>query len=107
MTSSVLRNIPRWTSYNQFLAEHLLLGKRKQISDHFRTSLSARSVKIEKEVSGKSLPDGTPIAMASPYSWIRSNSLPLPWEKLMPRQQLERWLHAHFLKLYLPFPRKQ
>jgi len=105
MTSSVLRNTCRWATYNQFLAEHLLLGKRKQIVDHFRTSLDANSAMIEKEMSGKCLPDGKYVAMAGPYSWIRSGSLPLPWEKLMPREQLARWLHTHFLKLYLPFPR--
>jgi hypothetical protein len=107
MTSKVLRNITRWNSHNQFLAEHLLLGNRKQISDHFTTYLSAQSVKVETILSGKSLPDGRPLAMSSTYSWIRSNSLPLPWEKLMPRQELEKWFHAHFLKLYLPFPRQR
>jgi hypothetical protein len=102
MTSYVLRNTPVWMTHSDFLAEYLLLGKRTLIYDNFGTVLSDKSKATEDKLSGMDV-DGGGVVMALPYSWKRGHSFPLPWAKLMSRQELKTWVHSHFLKLCLPY----
>ena len=106
MQSNVLRNTSLWITHDQFLAEHLLLADRKRIHDHFKVSLSDVSAKLEQDNDGKIIGGVTGVVMIAPFAWAYRGSGPLPWEKMMPRVELERWLVAHFLKLVLPFPRE-
>ncbi|KAH8594225.1 hypothetical protein B0O99DRAFT_181427 [Bisporella sp. PMI_857] len=104
MTSNVLRNTRRWVTHNQFLTEYLLLADRVQIASNFSACLTDASILIEQAVDG-TLIAGMGAIMSQNMSWMRLSSKPLGWSKLMPRRDLERWLHAHLLKICLPFSR--
>jgi hypothetical protein len=104
MSSNVLRNTPNWVTHQQFLAEYLLLVDRQQITNTFSASLNERSAQLEKALDGV-LIGGSGAIMTQTMSWVRLSSQPLKWSSLMPRRDLERWLHAHFLKVCLPYQR--
>jgi hypothetical protein len=104
MMSMVLRNTTVWTTHDQFLAEYLLLGHRSKIYSHFGTDMSDKSKATEKQLSGMMI-DGGGCVMALQYNWKRGHGFPLAWNKLMSREEVKRWLYAHFLKLCLPFKR--
>ncbi|CAH0025110.1 unnamed protein product [Clonostachys rhizophaga] len=93
-------------SMRRFLAEYILLSDRATIESHLRTSLIQSSKAIEKEYHGMRVGPGG-IVMVSGFEWHRT-SLPtsiLPANARMTRPELEHWLHSHFLKLCLPYPR--
>ncbi|KAK6066355.1 tetratricopeptide [Seiridium cupressi] len=103
MSSYVLRNTTLWTTHNQFLTEYLLLADRSRIANTFSATLTQASTTLEQALDG-TLIGGQGAIMSQPMSWMRTSSKPLEWSKLMPRRDLERWLHAYFLKICLPFP---
>jgi hypothetical protein len=105
MRSYVIRNTPIWKTHSAFLAEHLLLPKREQITSHFRTALKSHSLETEQDNSGR-IVNGGGVVMAAGYEWEPTSSptAQLAPETRMTRGELERWLHSHFLKLCLPFP---
>ncbi|KAK9415882.1 putative DUF4470 domain-containing protein [Seiridium unicorne] len=103
MSSYVLRNTRLWTTHNKFLTEYLLLADRSRIANTFSATLTQASTTLEKALDG-TLIGGQGAIMSQAMSWMRTSSKPLEWSKLMPRRDLERWLHAHFLKICLPFP---
>ncbi|XDG06605.1 hypothetical protein ABKA04_006220 [Annulohypoxylon sp. FPYF3050] len=93
-----------WTTQDQFLTEFLLLNDRRTITDTFATTLTKRSSQIEAEILSLEEygSDGDYVMMPEPFSWTRTQNNPTSWDKLMPRDELVRWLHMHFLKLCLP-----
>ncbi|KAK7931194.1 hypothetical protein PG985_001906 [Apiospora marii] len=101
LVSRVLRNPPAWKSISQYLAEYLPMHDRKLIETHFHLRLS------------RTTPEGLGAMEMLPlmryYQWERAaagpSTTPLTFEALMPRASLARWLHAHFLKICLPYPR--
>ncbi|KAK9770006.1 putative DUF4470 domain-containing protein [Seiridium cardinale] len=103
MSSYVLRNTRLWTTHNQCLTEYLLLADRSYIANTFSATLTQASTTLEQALDG-TLIGGQGAIMSQAMSWMRTSSKPLEWSKLMPRRDLERWLHAHFLKVCLPFP---
>lgn len=106
--SYVMRNPNAWDSHDEFLAEYLLLATRKEIKSHFQTALRPSSLELERKHSSMPLP-GMPGGMFLMFGmeWERTASVmePLAPETRMTRGELERWLHSHFLKLCLPYPR--
>ncbi|VUC28940.1 unnamed protein product [Clonostachys rosea] len=108
LRSYVLLNLYTWDSHDEFLAEFLILGDRRVIESHFRTTLTQLSQFYEARNAGLATPVGS-MAMGTALGWERtaSPSSHLPLEHRMPRPKLETWLHFHFLKLCLPFPRER
>ncbi|KAI1096167.1 hypothetical protein F5B19DRAFT_502463 [Rostrohypoxylon terebratum] len=102
---SLSRNI--WTTQDQFLTEFLLLADRRAISDIFTTTLTERSSCIEAKIlSMEEFKEGGEfVMMPEPFNWVRTKNNPISWDKIMPRDELVKWLHMHFLKLCLP-PRR-
>lgn len=111
LVSCVLRNPPRWRSISQFLAEYLHMYDRKLIRSHFHLKLSADTPEKKQEddivsrMMGMSMPDLSGYPLLPYFRWEHIPSQPMPFEQLMPKPQLLHWLHAHFLKLCLPYPR--
>lgn len=105
MMSMVLRNTTVWTTHDQFLAEYTLLADRRRIYDHFGTDMSDKSKATEKQLSGMMMNSGGCV-MALKYNWKRGHAFPLPWSKLLTRQEMKKWVYANFLKLCLPFKRE-
>ncbi|CAH0050528.1 unnamed protein product [Clonostachys solani] len=106
LRSYVLRNLYTWESHDQFLAEYLVLGNRNVIHSHFRTALTQNSLRLESMNAGQTTSSGS-TAMGVAFEWERTapTSSYMPLQERMPRSRLERWLHSHFLKLCLPYPR--
>ncbi|KAK8014313.1 hypothetical protein PG990_007609 [Apiospora arundinis] len=98
LTATVLKNPPRWNSVTQYLAEYVLMYDRKLIESHFNVKLS------------RTTPEGYEVAMyplMPYYKWERvaAPSKSMEFGDLMPQPQLAKWLHAHFLKICLPYKR--
>ncbi|KAI0842144.1 hypothetical protein F5Y06DRAFT_284960 [Hypoxylon sp. FL0890] len=104
MMFTIALNQEQWATRDQLLADYLLLADRSAIADTFAISLTEKSYYIDDGVFGGRLRSDEPL-MKCPLSWSRPSYKPLAWAKLMPRQELERWLHLHFLKICLPFRR--
>ncbi|CAH0057403.1 unnamed protein product [Clonostachys solani] len=106
LRSYVLRNTPAWETHGQFLAEYLVLSDRERIESHFRTSLNPSSKMIEKQYDQVRVGPGG-IVMVVGFEWHGTSSPAsfLPAKTRMTRPELEHWLHSHFLKLCLPYPR--
>ncbi|KAI0140916.1 hypothetical protein F4776DRAFT_661743 [Hypoxylon sp. NC0597] len=104
ITFTIALNQEQWATREQLLVEHFLLADRPKTTETFATTLTENPFYIDDVISGGPLHSDEPL-MKCPLSWSRTSYEPLAWAKLMPRQELERWLHMHFLKLCLPFPR--
>lgn len=102
LTSTVLRNPPKWKSIDQFLAEYLLLYDRELIRTHFSLKLSTEVHEDPNDIYHQM---GLGFSLMDYVLWERTESQPLTFEQLMPKQKLTKWLHAVFLKLCLPYPR--
>ncbi|KAI1499416.1 hypothetical protein F5X99DRAFT_389871 [Biscogniauxia marginata] len=104
LKSCVLRNTPQWNSTENFNAEHLLMYDHDLLLKHFSVKLAKSS--LEKVLPGFErfiMPLDFPLV--SYTTWERRHDEDPTVEQLLNRASLERWLHAHFLKLCLPFPR--
>lgn len=99
LTSCVLRNPPRWENHDQFLAEYLYMYDRNLIRSHFHLTLSEFT-----RVDDVTVP---PFPLVEHLLWERIELKRLTFEQLMPKPKLMHWLHALFLKLCLPFPRRK
>lgn len=106
MTANVLRNVRQWTTHAGFLCEYLLLDDRQRIEDTFAAALAETSAQAEKKLDGMVVAGGGAV-MGYPFRWQRTSTAPLAWHRLLPRPELERWVHAHVLKLCLPAPRPE
>lgn len=85
---------------------YLLLDDRQRVQDTFAAALTDRSAQFQRAMDGIVIA-GRGAVMAHPLSWSRTSTKPLEWQRMMPRHELERWVHAHFFKLCLPFPRPE
>ncbi|OTA64603.1 hypothetical protein K449DRAFT_463652 [Hypoxylon sp. EC38] len=104
MTFAIALNQEQWATRDQLLVEHFLLADNPKTMETFATTLTEDPFYIDDVITGGSLHSDEPL-MKCPLSWSRTSCEPLPWAKLMPRQELERWLHMHFFKICLPFRR--
>ncbi|KAF2423074.1 hypothetical protein EJ08DRAFT_701344 [Tothia fuscella] len=99
ISSTCLRNTGVFTSIPHFLNEYTLLNDLATINKVFQVNLSPDSP--------LTLWPYQPLALGPDYmDWTRnanSQDLVLPFNKLLPRDVIEKWLHAHFLKICLPF----
>lgn len=89
-------------SHETFQAEYLLMPHDKQITGHF-----AVVRKREPEPSGF-LESTMPIPAFMRENCFIWNAVPdktLSWGNRMKRQEFEAWIHGHFLKICLPYPR--
>ncbi|KAI0889907.1 uncharacterized protein GGS22DRAFT_194210 [Annulohypoxylon maeteangense] len=103
MMSVVSYNPTLWDTQDQFLTEYLLLADRSTITNTFATALTNRSSYMEALLSEKNPgSEGVMAMMQMPFSWTRTSMKPLSWDQIMPRCELTKWLHMHFLKLCLP-----
>ncbi|KAK4209000.1 hypothetical protein QBC37DRAFT_378517 [Rhypophila decipiens] len=93
-----LLNCTSFADMDQFNAEYTLLPNESLISKQFQ---------LKRQLS----PPGVHGFVQEDYmKWdlVPPTGRPLPFEKLpMSRPQLEKWLHAWFLKICLPYPRGQ
>ncbi|KAK6845943.1 hypothetical protein PG987_001131 [Apiospora arundinis] len=82
----------------QYLAEYVLMCDRELIKSHLNVKLL------------RTTPEGYEVAMyplMPYYKWERvaAPSKSMEFRDLMPQPQLAKWLHAHFLKICLPYKR--
>ncbi|KAK8016834.1 hypothetical protein PG993_015023 [Apiospora rasikravindrae] len=103
VTSNVLRNTRVWATHDSFLVDSLLLAGRAKIENTFSTSLVPECSQVEQALDG-SLVGGMGAIMVFSMKWMRQSTKALEWSKLMPRRNVEHWLHAMFFRLCLPFP---
>lgn len=99
ISSYVMRNPMIWPDHNNFLSEHLLLPDHTMIQTHFHTHVSTATTDVainKKNIVG---------FLVEPVAWVKLPSKQLTFEQLLSRQELNRWLYAHFLKICIPFPR--
>lgn len=101
LTSYVLRNPPRWETVEQFLSEYLHMYDRNLIRSHFHLKLSADTPGEEGGFMG------SPFPLMEYLLWERIEPRKMTFEQLMPKPKLTHWLHALFLKLCLPSPRRK
>ncbi|KAI1455661.1 hypothetical protein F4805DRAFT_476581 [Annulohypoxylon moriforme] len=97
LQSFVALNSEVWTTHDQFLTEHLLLTDRSTVTNTFAATLTQHSSKLEARLSNK-----ISGFMQEPFSWTRTNNKHIRSDQSMPRNELVKWLHMHFLKLCLP-----
>lgn len=113
---TVLLNPPMFEDHSPFQAEYLLMHDDKRIRDHF--SLARKPNKLPSlDLAGpmrhllSRMPGGAngpgSFAFEDYITWNREPERTLPRKDLLPRPALEKWLHAHFLKLALPAPREK
>lgn len=89
-------------SRDHFQSEYLLMWDKQQIADHF-------GAELYDQHQGKGLlkckePGSTSLEYQY-WAWRttgREAQARLPWDRLMSRERMERWLYAHFLKICLP-----
>ncbi|KAK8851162.1 hypothetical protein PGQ11_013641 [Apiospora arundinis] len=98
VTSNVLRNTRVWPTHDSFLVDSLLLAGRSKIENTFSASLVPECAQMEKALESMGA------VMVFSMKWMRQSTKALEWSKLMPRRNLEHWLHALFFRLCLPFP---
>ncbi|KAK6860450.1 hypothetical protein PG995_004086 [Apiospora arundinis] len=98
VTSNVLRNTRVWPTHDSFLIDSLLLAGRSKIENTFSASLVPECAQMEKALESMGA------VMVFSMKWMRQSTKALEWSKLMPRRNLEHWLHALFFRLCLPFP---
>ncbi|KAI1213605.1 uncharacterized protein F4807DRAFT_193787 [Annulohypoxylon truncatum] len=96
LLSCALLNASYWEGLKNFNAEYLLMHDPIMIRKHFSVELA------EVENGGTNLDR---FSMLFYHRWERCNSDTTPLERLMSKTDLSRWLHAHFLKICLPFRR--
>ncbi len=115
---TVLLNPPLFHSHEHFQAEYVLMPDEKPITDHFSlvripnpTLEKADPASIELMLRRMGAPshmkdcadfmsEGYIVWEARPVRKLTRN------KDLMPRPALEKWLHAHFLKICVPYPRE-
>ncbi|KAK7711434.1 hypothetical protein SLS64_005458 [Diaporthe eres] len=101
LTSVVLRNPPQWKTIDHFLAEYLHMYDRNLIRSHFHMKLSADTPVEEDDLMGP------PFPLMDYVMWERIEPRKMAFEQLMPKPRLTHWLHALFLKICLPNPRRK
>lgn len=95
-------------SHEHFQAEYLLMPDAKQIENHFHLVRkpdedipeSARAAMMSMMSMGYS-----PFALEGYFIWKPVPIKPLPFSRLMNRDQLETWIYGHLIKICLPCPR--
>lgn len=95
-----LLNPPRFNPHERFQSEYLLMWDKRQIADHFGAELYGQHQGTKFRLPGE-------LCIGPQYCAWKSTGQEkaLPWDRLMPRPHLERWLYAHFLKICLPAKR--
>lgn len=101
LTSCVLRNPPRWETIDYFLAEYLHMYDRNLIKSHFHLKLSVDTPVDDDDLMSP------PFPLMDYLLWERIEPRKMTFEQLMPKPKLTHWLHAIFLKLCLPNPRRK
>ncbi|EGG03113.1 uncharacterized protein MELLADRAFT_65872 [Melampsora larici-populina 98AG31] len=95
LNSCNLRNPPQFETISHFLSEYLLMYDQKLIRSHFQLKISSET---PEETAG-------PMPSMQYLIWERITQQPLTFKQLIPQTKLLHWLHAHFLKICLPYPR--
>ncbi|KAM7183786.1 hypothetical protein V8F33_013365 [Rhypophila sp. PSN 637] len=93
-----LLNCSSFTDMDQFHAEYTLLPSESLISKQFQLKRQSSHLDVQN------------FLQVGYMYWdlVHPTGSPLPFEKLlMSRPQLEKWLHAWFLKICLSYPRGQ
>ena len=87
-------NPDQLTSQEKLQAEYLLLPSASLTTNHFGLSCHRRNRQ------SSFMPD------TDPYIWELQQSFSgqLPWDKLLRRNQVEKWLYSFLLKVCLPYP---
>jgi hypothetical protein len=105
MRFNVLLNPPKFETHAHFQAEYLLMSDERRIASHF-------GLRRVQPSTGDDLPPdfermfGRIPFMAEDYIvWEKIPSKTLSWDQLPPRRAFDKWMHAHFLKICLPYPR--
>ncbi|CEJ86325.1 hypothetical protein VHEMI04074 [[Torrubiella] hemipterigena] len=99
-----LLNPPEFGNHQTFQSEYLLMHDTKLICQHFLLS------RCPGNDSNRNLP---PMLVAMGESFLFEDymiwdSVPrstLPFQQLLPKSGLEKWIYAHLLKICLPYPR--
>ncbi|KAI1453780.1 hypothetical protein F4805DRAFT_478149 [Annulohypoxylon moriforme] len=83
-------------SIENFNAEYLLMHDPATIRKHFSVELA--EVELEEGPAPY-------LELKRYHRWERQRNYIIPLEQLMPKAGLFKWLHAHFLKICLPYYR--
>lgn len=95
VTSCNMRNPQAFETVSQYLSEYLIMYDRKLIQSHFQFKLTTEP---PKDQAG-------PMLLMEYLLWEHIPQKPLTFEQLMPQTKFFHWLHSHFLKFCLPYPR--
>ncbi|KAI1407812.1 hypothetical protein F5Y13DRAFT_183048 [Hypoxylon sp. FL1857] len=104
ITFTIALNQEQWATRDNFLVDYLLLANHSTVTDTFGISLAEKRSYIDDVISGGHLRSDEAL-MKCPLTLSRTSYEPLARTDLMPRQELERWLYMHFLRICLPFRR--
>ncbi|KAK3358423.1 hypothetical protein B0T24DRAFT_129299 [Lasiosphaeria ovina] len=112
---TVLLNPPEFGSHEHFQAEYMMMHDKKRIADHFSIvrivdpHAEQTSPEQDEVLSSMNLSDAGRRFMSEGYIvWEKCPVKKLSRGKdMLPRPALEKWLHALFLKICVPYPREK
>ncbi|KAM0322180.1 hypothetical protein ACHAQA_009670 [Verticillium albo-atrum] len=127
LAANCFLNSSSWTSRQHHLAEYLLLSTDDQVEQMFAVALKPGCPGDLDDQTNPYLNGGLPpeiLAMSHHMPMLGGPSMPLwvfveychwtrrrsaspPLEQLKPREDLDRWLHTHLLKICVPVKRPQ
>ncbi|KAE9983145.1 hypothetical protein EG328_010229 [Venturia inaequalis] len=111
ITSNCLRNTTRFTSVNKFTNEYTITNTTLETIRLMGTTISPHSPLLALMWSHFDYGDGPapddfqfPMGACDYLSFKKWDSK-IPFERLIKKAQVEKWLYAHFFKIVYPHPR--
>ncbi|KAM3459848.1 hypothetical protein NHJ6243_006480 [Beauveria neobassiana] len=101
-----LLNPPEFENHEAFQSEYLLMHDKEHIKSHFsvrrRPGASIADNPIFKSMFGGKI---SSFAFEGDMIWDRMPRKQMTYQQLLPRAAFEKWMHGHFLKICIPYPR--
>ncbi|KAM3512042.1 hypothetical protein MY11210_004302 [Beauveria gryllotalpidicola] len=101
-----LLNPPEFENHEAFQSEYLLMHDMEHIKRHFlvrrRPGANIADNPIFKSMFAGKI---SSFAFEGDMIWDRLPRAQMSYQQLLPRAAFEKWIHGHFLKICLPYPR--
>ncbi|KAM0738037.1 hypothetical protein ACQRIT_007513 [Beauveria bassiana] len=101
-----LLNPPEFENHEAFQSEYLLMHDKEHIKRHFsvrrRPGASIADNPIFKSMFAGKV---SSFAFEGDMIWDRMPRKQMTYPQLLPRAAFEKWMHGHFLKICIPYPR--
>ncbi|KAM3430865.1 hypothetical protein MY4824_007438 [Beauveria thailandica] len=101
-----LLNPPEFENHEAFQSEYLLMHDTEQIKKHFgvrrRPGPNIADNPIFKSMFAGKI---STFAFEGDMTWARMPMVPMSYQQRLRRAAFEKWIHGHFLKICLPYPR--